>query len=52
VEVLAKLPLVPDLREGGDAGRPITVAAPDHLVSKQFAALARSIEELFTASVK
>jgi ATP-binding protein involved in chromosome partitioning len=51
VELLAKLPLVPDLREGGDAGRPITVTAPDHLVSKQFAALARSIEEVFTTSL-
>ncbi|MGI9579221.1 MAG: Mrp/NBP35 family ATP-binding protein, partial [Microthrixaceae bacterium] len=29
VPLLAKVPLVPELREGGDSGRPITVVAPE-----------------------
>jgi ATP-binding protein involved in chromosome partitioning len=45
VPLIAKLPLVPDVREGGDEGRPITVTSPDHQVSKQFDMLAKSIEQ-------
>jgi ATP-binding protein involved in chromosome partitioning len=45
IEVLARLPLVAEIREGGDNGRPITLDAPDHAVSKQFAELARSIDQ-------
>jgi ATP-binding protein involved in chromosome partitioning len=45
VPVLARLPLVPEVREGGDAGRPISVASPDHPVSKLFAELARSVDQ-------
>jgi ATP-binding protein involved in chromosome partitioning len=45
VALLAELPLLPDVREGGDAGRPITVTHPDHLVSRQFAMLARSVDQ-------
>jgi ATP-binding protein involved in chromosome partitioning len=48
VELLAKLPLMAEIREGGDAGRPITVTAPDHVVSRQFAALARTIDQVLT----
>jgi ATP-binding protein involved in chromosome partitioning len=48
VELLAKLPLMAEVREGGDAGRPITVTAPDHVVSRQFAALARAIDQVLT----
>jgi len=44
-QLLASLPLVPAVREGGDTGRPIVEAAPDHLVSKQFIELARSIDQ-------
>ena len=44
VDVLARLPLVPAVREGGDVGRPITIAAPDHAVSQLFGELARSID--------
>ncbi|MGH7899234.1 MAG: Mrp/NBP35 family ATP-binding protein, partial [Candidatus Binatia bacterium] len=48
VAVLARLPLIPEIREGGDLGRPITIAAPDHLVSKSFFELARSIDQALT----
>jgi ATP-binding protein involved in chromosome partitioning len=49
VELLAKLPLVAEIREGGDAGGPITVTAPDHAVSRQFQALARAIDRALAA---
>jgi len=53
VAVLARLPLVAEVREGGDVGRPITIAAPDHAVSKAFADLARSIDqELVTRALQ
>ena len=45
VPLLAKLALMPDVREAGDAGSPIVVSAPDHPISRQFAALARSIDQ-------
>jgi ATP-binding protein involved in chromosome partitioning len=45
VPLLASLPLVARVREGGDAGVPIVVADPDHAVSKQFVALARSVDQ-------
>ena len=46
VRVLAKLPLVPEVRVAGDAGRPIVLAAPDHAVSNELVALARSVDEI------
>ena len=45
VPLLGRLPLVSDVREGGDTGRPIVVTAPDHPVSRQFAELARSLDQ-------
>jgi MinD-like ATPase involved in chromosome partitioning or flagellar assembly len=48
LELLAKLPLVAEVREAADAGGPITVHAPDHPVSRQFAALARAIDQALT----
>lgn len=52
IALLAKLPLVAEVREGGDAGLPITVSAPDHPVSSSFIALARSISEALSQSVR
>jgi ATP-binding protein involved in chromosome partitioning len=40
VPLLARIPLVPAVREGGDAGRPIVAAEPGHPVSRAFADLA------------
>ncbi|MEY4606133.1 MAG: hypothetical protein RLY45_893 [Actinomycetota bacterium] len=45
VPLLGQLPLVPALREGGDTGRPITVAQPDSEAAKAFHAIARQIAE-------
>ncbi|MFN6122779.1 MAG: Mrp/NBP35 family ATP-binding protein [Actinomycetes bacterium] len=43
VPLLGKLPLVPALREGGDDGRPITVADPDSEAAQCFQQIARTI---------
>ncbi|HWL45546.1 MAG TPA: P-loop NTPase [Ilumatobacter sp.] len=43
VPLLGQLPLVPALREGGDVGLPITVAAPDSEAAQGFQAIARRI---------
>jgi ATP-binding protein involved in chromosome partitioning len=43
VPVLARIPLVPRLRETGDAGRPLVAAEPDHPVSATFRALAERV---------
>ncbi|MCP4433939.1 MAG: Mrp/NBP35 family ATP-binding protein [Actinomycetia bacterium] len=46
VPLLGQVPLVPELREGGDSGRPITVVDPDGEAASAFAAIAGQIEEL------
>jgi ATP-binding protein involved in chromosome partitioning len=38
--VLGRLPLDPVVRAGGDAGDPVTVAAPDSPIAREFAAIA------------
>ena len=43
VPLLAKIPLVPTLREGGDDGRPIAAVAPDSEAGRAFHALAEQI---------
>ncbi|HUF33789.1 MAG TPA: Mrp/NBP35 family ATP-binding protein [Acidimicrobiales bacterium] len=45
VPLLGQVPLVRELREGGDVGRPITVADPDGEVAMAFAAIAKQIDE-------
>jgi len=44
--LLGQVPLVPALREGGDAGRPIVVAHPDDESSVAFAEIAARVEGL------
>jgi ATP-binding protein involved in chromosome partitioning len=51
VPLLAKVPLVSALRQGGDIGVPTVVAEPDSEVAAIFAALATSIVELGPARV-
>jgi ATP-binding protein involved in chromosome partitioning len=51
VPLLAQVPLVPHLRQGGDEGIPVTVAEPDGEVAGIFAGLAASIIELGPARV-
>jgi ATP-binding protein involved in chromosome partitioning len=50
VPLLARLPLVPAVRESGDAGRPIVVADPGHPVSRMFAALAERVADAVAPS--
>ena len=45
VPLLGQVPLVPELREGGDVGDPIVVADPDNEASKAFAEIARRLYE-------
>jgi len=51
VALLAEIPLVPALREGGDTGRPIVESDPGGDVAVRFQALARRIVELGPARV-
>jgi len=44
VPLLARIPLVPELREGGDVGRPIVAVDPDGEVARVFATLAERID--------
>ncbi len=58
VPMLGKLPLVPELREGGDDGVPITVADPDSESAKLFHEIARRIavdlksKKVYSAALK
>ncbi|MGH9296531.1 MAG: Mrp/NBP35 family ATP-binding protein [Acidimicrobiales bacterium] len=51
VGLLAQIPLVAALRQGGDVGRPIAGAEPEGEVSKEFEALATKIVDLGPARV-
>ena len=44
VPLLGQIPLVPELREGGDTGRPITVAEPDGEVARVFHTIAERLD--------
>ena len=46
VPLLGQVPLVPALREGGDAGNPIVVQAPDDEASIAFREIATRVDEL------
>jgi ATP-binding protein involved in chromosome partitioning len=45
MELLARAPLFPEVRESGDAGMPITLATPDHPASHAFMDLARRVAD-------
>jgi ATP-binding protein involved in chromosome partitioning len=45
VPLLGRVPLVPELREGGDIGQPIVVADPDNEASQVFTEIARRLHE-------
>jgi ATP-binding protein involved in chromosome partitioning len=49
VPVLARIPIEPALRAGGDAGTPLVIAQPDHPVSRVYAELARDVIERIEA---
>jgi ATP-binding protein involved in chromosome partitioning len=46
VPLLGQVPLVPAMREGADAGIPITLAAPDSEAAAAFGSLAERVDEL------
>ncbi len=48
--LLAEIPIVEQLREHGDRGTPLTVAAPNHPVSQAFQRLAVAVEEALAES--
>ncbi|MDO8364205.1 MAG: Mrp/NBP35 family ATP-binding protein [Actinomycetota bacterium] len=58
VPLLGRLPLVPELREGGDNGTPITLSHPDSEAAKSFQEIARRIatemkpKKIFSAALK
>jgi ATP-binding protein involved in chromosome partitioning len=58
VPLLAQIPLISALREGGDDGRPITAVDPDSEVGKMFHELARKValemkpKKVFSAALK
>jgi ATP-binding protein involved in chromosome partitioning len=43
VPLLGQVPLVPEVREGGDSGRPIVLDRPEHPVSQSFRRIARAV---------
>jgi ATP-binding protein involved in chromosome partitioning len=43
--VLGRVPLNPVVRVGGDAGDPVTIAAPDSPIAKEFAAIAGRVAQ-------
>ncbi len=45
LRVLGTVPLVEELRAGGDKGRPLITTAPEHLVAQEFFRIARSVVE-------
>ncbi|MDO8392585.1 MAG: P-loop NTPase [Actinomycetota bacterium] len=58
VPLLGRLPLVPELREGGDNGTPIVLAHPDSEVAQAFQEIARRIatelkpKKIFSSALK
>jgi ATP-binding protein involved in chromosome partitioning len=58
VPLLGQLPLVPELREGGDSGRPITAVDPDSEAARSFQTIAARIatelkpKKVFSASLR
>ena len=49
VPLLARIPLVPEVRGSGDAGVPLVVENPDHPVSRIYADLARRVVDAVAA---
>lgn len=43
LEVLGEIPIVEEIRTGGDEGKPIVLQSPDHVVSRAFHAIATRV---------
>jgi len=42
-QFLGEVPLVPEIREGGDQGKPVVISDPKGAVAQSFQAIARSL---------
>ncbi len=51
VPLIAQIPLVPGVREGGDDGVPVTVSAPESEASRAYSKLAAAIDSMGPARV-
>lgn len=51
VELLAQLPMVPRVREGGDEGRPVVMNDPHSEIAQAFRELARTLTQKIATSV-
>ena len=51
VPLIAQIPLVPSVREGGDDGVPVTVSAPESEASQAYSNLAAAIDSMGPARV-
>ena len=51
VPLLAQVPLVPALREGGDIGVPVAVSDPDGEAAQAFGTLAKEIDNMGASRV-
>ena len=51
VPLIGQVPLVPDLREGGDVGLPITVSDPDGEAAQAFEAIAKELASMGPARI-
>ena len=49
VPLLAKIPIVAEIRSGGDAGVPIVVGQPDHMASETYKSLAGKVADAIAA---
>jgi ATP-binding protein involved in chromosome partitioning len=47
VSFLGEVPLFTEIREGGDAGMPITVSAPNHPAGQAFLNIAEALQKIF-----
>jgi ATP-binding protein involved in chromosome partitioning len=45
VDLLAQLPIVTSVREGGDEGRPVVIRAPESEIAQSFRELARKVAQ-------
>jgi ATP-binding protein involved in chromosome partitioning len=46
VEVIGRIPLAPQVREGGDEGKPVTVTDPESSAAKAFGEIASKLAAL------
>jgi len=52
VDLLAQLPMVPRVREGGDEGRPVVMNDPQSEIARAFRELARTVVQKIAVSVR